>query len=187
MKEWHKLPRLWILYINILTHRSYPWESRSVFQNYQTLNSAGNGCNFTHKHVCTYADILNNSNNLLYDYKFCKSIYQKYIYHNCVYNINQICQEHIFIPKPLKCQFMYTNYSLRLVSNIYRTINKFLPNTIIDFTWLRLLQSYLVLIITRRNRNNLFHLYYGSYLPKFAWVINFRWCFFTSQMHLLNA
>ena len=61
------------------------------------------------------------------------------IYHNCVhqgdvYYINQICQEHILIPKPSKCLFMYqlkfTIIVTNIVSNIYRTINKFLSKFI---------------------------------------------------------
>ena len=64
------------------------------------------------------------------------------IYHNCVYqgavyNINQICQGYILIPKPLKCLFMYQlKFAIvtNIVSNIYRNINKFLPITIIYFT-----------------------------------------------------
>ena len=69
------------------------------------------------------------------------------------------------------------------VLNIY----KLLPNTIIDFTRLRLLQSYLLNIIARSDSSNLFHiLYYGWYLSKIALVVNFRWCLFISQMHLRN-
>ena len=63
-------------------------------------------------------------------------IYHNYVYQGTVYNINQIRQGHILIPKSLKCLFInqltfviVTN----IVSNIYRTSNKFLPNTIIYF------------------------------------------------------
>ena len=55
------------------------------------------------------------------------------IYHNCVhqgavYNINQRRQEHILKPKAFEVSIAST------VSNIYRNINKFLPNTIKYFT-----------------------------------------------------
>ena len=61
------------------------------------------------------------------------------IYHNCVYqgavyNINQIFQGHILMPKPLKCLFLYKLKFVivtNIVSNIDRNINKFLPNTVI--------------------------------------------------------
>ena len=81
------------------------------------------------------------------------------VYHNCVYqgsvyNINQICQGHILIPKPLKSGFfdlaveqpqlfrkLHKNENnkkqvsiINIVSNIYRNIKKFLPNTIKYFT-----------------------------------------------------
>ena len=46
--------------------------------------------------------------------------------------------------------------------SIKYTINKFLPNTIIDFTRLSLLQSYLLPIIAQRDLINLFNLYYES-------------------------
>ena len=53
-----------------------------------------------------------------------------------------------------------------IVSNIYRNINKFLPNTIKYFTRQRLLQSYLLPIITRKDRSNFFYLYYRSFCVK---------------------
>ena len=51
------------------------------------------------------------------------------IYHNCVYQgdvyyINQICKAH-FNPKAFEVSI--TN----IVSNIYKNVNKFFPNTII--------------------------------------------------------
>ena len=63
-------------------------------------------------------------------------IYHNYVYQGTVYNISQICQEHVLIPKSLKCLFMYQLkfvIATNIVSNIYRTFNKFLPNTIIFF------------------------------------------------------
>ena len=57
------------------------------------------------------------------------------IYHNCVYqgavyNINQICQGARAHFNRKAFEVSVTN----IVSNIYRNINKFLPNTIIYFT-----------------------------------------------------
>ena len=54
--------------------------------NYQALNSAGNGYNCIHTYVRTHADILCNSNNVLYHYKFGICSYQKY-----KYDISQLC------------------------------------------------------------------------------------------------
>ena len=77
--------------------------------NYQVLNSAGNGYNCIHTYArmltfCVtaiiYYIILNSA------YAFIKStnmIYHKCVYQGAVYNINQICQGHILIPEPLKC------------------------------------------------------------------------------------
>ena len=65
------------------------------------------------------------------------------IYHNCVYCIPikelstiliKYRQGSILIPKPLKCLFLYQiGFAIvtNIVSNIYRNINKFLPNAII--------------------------------------------------------
>ena len=97
--------------------------------NYQVLNSTGNGYNCIHTYArmltfCVpaiiYYIIINSS------YAFIKStnmIYHNCVYHGAVYNINQICQWCILIPKTLKSK---TN----IVSNIYRNINKLLPNSI---------------------------------------------------------
>ena len=52
-----------------------------------------------------------------------------------------------------------------IVSNIYRNINKFLPNIIIYFTRQNL-QNYLLPIITRKDRSSLFYLHYGSICQK---------------------
>ena len=73
--------------------------------------------------------------------------------------------------------------TINKVSNIYRNVNKFLPNTIKYFTRQRLLQRYLLPIITRKDRSNLFYLYYRSFQSNIALVIHFRLCLFTSQMH----
>ena len=101
----------------------------NVFDNYQALSNAGNGFNCIH----TYARMLTFCVTSIIYYIIINSVYaciksNNMIYHNCVYqgavyNINQICQGHILITKPLKC---LTN----IVSNIYRNINKFLPNTL---------------------------------------------------------
>ena len=55
-----------------------------------------------HAHTRTYADIFNDSDNLLYHYKCGICIYQKYIYHYCVYHcaaciIDKIWKLHILI------------------------------------------------------------------------------------------
>ena len=92
--------------------------------------------------------------------------------------IKYVCQGHILITKSLKCILMYLKFVIltNIVSNIYWTFNKFLPNTIICFTRYWLLQSYLLPIITRKDHSNLVYLYYGSYLSTIALVIDFRWC-----------
>ena len=108
LREWQKLQQVLILYVNIVTLWCYSWESRKYSNNYQALNSAGNLQ--LHTHVLTHADILCNSNILLYHYKLGICIYQKYQYDiSQVYskvmstNINQTCQGSILIPKPVKC------------------------------------------------------------------------------------
>ena len=70
-------------------------------------------------------------------YAFIKStnmIYDNCVYQGAVYNINQICQWHILFPQPLKCLFIYqlkiAIIVTNIVSNIYRTINKFSPNSL---------------------------------------------------------
>ena len=143
LKERQKRQQLLILYINTVTFRCYPWESRMYSINCQALNSAGNGydCIHTNARMLTYCltaiiyyIIINSA------YTFIKStnvIYHNLMYQGAVYNINQICQEHILIPKPFKFIFLYLlKFAIvpRIVSNIYRNINKFLPNTIIYFT-----------------------------------------------------
>ena len=85
------------------------------------------------------------------------------IYHNCV------CQGAVYNINPTAFE-VYNKY----ISNIYRNINKFLPNTIIYFTGQRLLQSYLLPIITRKDRSNLFYLYSNFFLSNIALVIHFR-------------
>ena len=60
--------------------------------------------------------------------------YHNYVYQGTVYNINQICLGHILIPKFLKRLFIYHLKFVivtSIVSNIYRTFKKFLPNAII--------------------------------------------------------
>ena len=76
--------------------------------------------------------------------------------------VNQIC---LYAMGMYQLKFVIVT---NIVSNIYRTFNKFLPNTIIYFNRQRLLQSYLLPMITRKDRNNIFYLYYGSYLSKIA-------------------
>ena len=154
LREWQKWWQLLILYINIATLQCYAWESRMYSNNYQALNSMGTGYNCIHMWrvaLCTDADILGNSNNLLYHYKFGICIHQKYQYdisqlciprwQDAVYNINQICQGYSLMRKPSKCVCVYLcRYQLKfsivtnVVSNIYRTTNEFFPNTIIYLT-----------------------------------------------------
>ena len=136
MREWPKWQQLLIIYINIVSLQCYPWESQIYSNNYQALSSSGNSYNCIHTYACMLTFcvteiiyyIINSS------HAFIKST--NMIYHNClhqggVYNINQICQWHILIPKPLKCVFMHQlKFAIitYIVSNIYRNINKFLPN-----------------------------------------------------------
>ena len=147
--------------------------------NYHTLNSAGDGHNCIHTYAREHADILCNSNNLIYHYKFVICIYQKY-----EYDMSQLC-----IPR--WCLLYYSNMprahfnpnafevsKTNIVLNIYTNVNKFLPNTIIFL----LDKALLIPIIIRKKRSKLFFLYYGSYLSKIALVIHLRWCLFTSQM-----
>ena len=110
--------------------------------NYQVLNSAGDdyNCIHTYERMLTfcvteiiYYIIINSAN------KFGKStnkIYHNCVYQGAVYDINQICKAH-FNPKPLKCLYMcQLKFAIvtYIVSNIYRTINKSLPNPIIYVT-----------------------------------------------------
>ena len=106
--EWRKWQQLLILYINIITLMFF-LRKPNVFDNYQALNSAGNGFKYIHTYArmltffvaaIIYYIIINLA------YAFIKS--NNMIYHNCgyqgaVYNINQICQVHILISNPLKC------------------------------------------------------------------------------------
>ena len=68
------------------------------------------------------------------------------------------------------------------VSNISRNVNNFLPIPLF-FYKIETFTSYLLPIIIRKKRSNLFYLYYRSFLSNIALVIHFRWCLFTSQMH----
>ena len=78
LREWQKWQQLLILYTNIVTLWCYPRENRMYSINSQASNSAENGYNCIHTYARMHADILGNSNNLLYHYKFGISIYQKY-------------------------------------------------------------------------------------------------------------
>ena len=70
-----------------------------------------------------------------------------------------------------------------IVSNIFIEIStNSWTNTIIYFTRWRLLQSYLLPIITQKDGSNLFYLYYRSFMSHIALVINFRWC-----VHIADA
>ena len=126
-----------ILYINIVTLWCYSWESRMYSNNYQAFNSARNGYNCIHTYArmltfCVteimYYIIINSS------YAFIKST--NMIYHNCVcqvlpavYKIYQITNGTFW------SRSLWSVYNkINIVSNIYRNINKFFPNTIIYFT-----------------------------------------------------
>ena len=77
--------------------------------NYQALNSAGNGYNCTHKYArmltfCVTAIIYYIIMNSAYVFiKSANMIYHNCVYQGAVYNINQICLGHILMQKPLKC------------------------------------------------------------------------------------
>ena len=115
LREWQKWRQLLTLCINLVTLWCYPRESRMYFNKYQTLNSAGNDNNFIHSYACMltfcvtaiiYYIILNSA------YAFIKStnlIYHNCVYQSAVYNISQICQGHILIPKNLNCVYLCTN------------------------------------------------------------------------------
>ena len=97
LREWQKWQQLLIQYINIVTLLYHSCESRMYSNNYQALNSAGNGYNCIHTYArmltfCVtaiiYYIIINSS------YAFIKST--NMIYHNYVYQvlstIYKICQ-----------------------------------------------------------------------------------------------
>ena len=93
-----------MVYINILTHRCYPSESRMYAENYQALNSAGNDYNCTHM----YASLLTFCITLIIyyiirnaAYAFIKSTYITIVYTKVLStcNIDKICLWHILIPK----------------------------------------------------------------------------------------
>ena len=81
--------------------------------NYQALNSAGNGYNCLHMYTrmltfCVTAIIYYIIINSAYAFiKMKNMIYNNYVYQDTVYNIDQICQGHILITKSLKCVLMY--------------------------------------------------------------------------------
>ena len=52
MWEWQKWWQLLILYINIVTLWYYPWENQMYSNDFQALNSAGNGYNCIHTYSC---------------------------------------------------------------------------------------------------------------------------------------
>ena len=104
LSGWH-----WFKFSMRESYQTYPWKSRMYSHNYHTVNSVGDGHNCIHTYTrmltfCAtaiiYYNIINSS------YAFIKST--NMIYHNCVchgdvYYINQMCQWHILILKPLKC------------------------------------------------------------------------------------
>ena len=176
MWEWQTWRQLLMLYINIVTLRYYHWENRMYSNNFQALNSSDNGYNCIH----TYARIVTFSVAAIIYYAIINSAYAfikttNTIYHNCVYQgdvyyINQICQRHILITKPLKCLLLYQlKFAIvtNIVSIIYRNINKFLPNTIIYG------EKLLLPIITRKDRRNWYYWYCWSYLKKKSKIVTF--------------
>ena len=112
LREWQKWQQLFILYISIVTLWCYSYKSWIYSNNYQSLNSAGNGYNCIHMYAymltfCVTAIyyIINSA------YAFFKStnmIYQNCVYQGAVYNINQICQGLILIRVP-SADLLYWN------------------------------------------------------------------------------
>ena len=97
-----------ILYINIVAHWCYSWESWMY-----SITITFCAARETFKCIHTYARMLTFCVTAIIYYIIINSVYafikrNNMIYHNCVYqgavyNINQICQWHILITKPLKC------------------------------------------------------------------------------------
>ena len=95
--------------------------------NYQALNSAGNGYNCVLTYVriltfCVTAIIYYIIVNLAYAFIKSKNmIYHYSVYQGPVHNIDQLCQGHSLIPEFLKCAIMY-QLKFMIVTNIVSNI-----------------------------------------------------------------
>ena len=155
LRELQKWQQLLILYINIVTFWCSFWESQMYSNNYQVFNSTSNGYNCMHTYACMltfcgtaiiYYIIVNSacafikSTNMIYQTLPTKPNLSESLFptSECLFPTKVLC-------KPTCCQ--YSNMSrahfdpkafevsiTNTVSNIYRNINKLLPNTIKYFT-----------------------------------------------------
>ena len=82
-----------------------------------------------HTHMCMHADILCNSNNLLYHYKFVMHLSKVPIWY-IITVYTECCLQYIKYAKLLRAHFDPNAFEVsitNIVSNIYRNINKSFP------------------------------------------------------------